>query len=332
MAALVAAGFVLLILIVRWMEPSPVPPVLGASERSIALSENGRLLAVGTLDGKLRLVGAETGHVLVTTQLHSPIVAVSFGPNETVLALAQRESILYIFSSDLATHTERVVQSHAVDVVWSSTLDAAVVISGGNDNIHPTLEFFPAHPLGIANSTSQSFDLREWSNPVNLAISADGSRAAIALSAGRRANVIFYDPLTLRVAATSSVTGQPKGVAIAADGTRAWVVSPAAEAITEITARTSMKTEFPKSASTSPLQMVAVNEQARRAYTTGALTFPEVDLDRRIISRTLELPNRSSAIAISRDGATAYLTFQDVNKVGVLNLRDMQTFREISLP
>ena len=118
---------------------------------------------------------------------------------------------------------------------------------------------------------------------------------------------------------------------MAGDGDRAWVASPAAETVTEITARTTAKSEYPKSASTSPLRMVAVNEATRRAYTTGALTFPEVDLDQHRIARTFELPTNSTGIALSADGGTAYLTFKDANKIGVLNLQDMNSYREIKI-
>jgi hypothetical protein len=77
--------------------------------------------------------------------------------------------------------------------------------------------------------------------------------------------------------------------------------------------------------------MIAVNESARHAYTTGALTFPEVDLDQRRITRTFELPTNSSGIVLSADGNTAYLTYKDANKIGVLNVQDMNSYREIAL-
>ena len=77
--------------------------------------------------------------------------------------------------------------------------------------------------------------------------------------------------------------------------------------------------------------MIAVNESARRAYTTGALTFPEVDLDQQKIARKFEMPTNSAAITLSQDGNTAYVSFADANKIGVLDLRDMSTYRQIEL-
>src|SRR5207244_12758046 len=105
-----------------------------------------------------------------------------------------------------------------------------------------------------------------------------------------------------------------------------------AEDLAELTAKISAKSEFPKSASTPPLWMIGVNESARRAYTTGALTFPEIDLAQNRIARTFELPTRSAAIVLSPDRNTAYVTYQDANKIGVINLQDMKTYSEIDLP
>src|SRR5439155_969082 len=209
------------------------PFILGATDRSLAISPNGTLLAVGTRDGTLRLIGAESGHTLALAQLPASIEVVAFGPDDTVLALLQSQNLLYIFSNDLKTHSERLVQAHPRDVIWSQALGAAIVVAGGADDIHPSLQFFPAQPLGIANSTS-----------------------------------------------------------------------------------------------TSPLWMIGVNESARRAYTTGALTFPEIDLAQNRIARTFELPTRSAAIVLSPDRNTAYVTYQDANKIGVINLQDMKTYRE----
>src|SRR5947208_1606932 len=209
--------------------PEPKPIVLGATDRSLAISPIGTLLAVGTRDGSLRLIGAESGHTLALAQLPASIEVVAFGPDDTVLALLQSQNLLYIFSNDLKTHSERLVQAHPRDVIWSQALGGAIGVAGGADDIHPSLQFFPAQPLGIANSTSQLFDLREWAAPVNVAATADGSRVAVTLDTNRRANVIFYDPEKRRVAATALVSGKPRGVAIAPDGSYTWVVGATAE-------------------------------------------------------------------------------------------------------
>jgi DNA-binding beta-propeller fold protein YncE len=185
--------------------------------------------------------------------------------------------------------------------------------------------------MGLAHSTSQIIELFNYAAPVNLAVSGDGRLAAVTLSTARRANVIFYDFPLHRVVSSTLVPGTPAGVALAADGNHAWIVSASAEAITEITEKSATRTEYPKSASTSPLLMIAVNESTRRAYTTGALTFPEVDLDQHQIIRRFELPTNSAGIALSPDGAVAYLTFADADKIGVLNLRDMSSYKEIKL-
>src|SRR5579864_7929740 len=78
----------------------PAPVILGASSRSLAISSNGELLAVGTLDGTLRLVSTQTGHTLAHTLLPAPAMAVSFGPEGSVLALVLGQTTLYIFDKD----------------------------------------------------------------------------------------------------------------------------------------------------------------------------------------------------------------------------------------
>ena len=107
------------------------------------------------------------------------------------------------------------MQPNPRDVVWSTAMGAAVVASGGAANLSPNLEFFPAQPLGIAQSTSQLVDLRDWSAPVNIAVSDDGLRVAITLETARRANVLFYDAGKRNVSASSLVTGKPVGLALA---------------------------------------------------------------------------------------------------------------------
>lgn len=328
----VAAGVAAILIIaalVHLNRREPPPVILGASSRSIAISENGELLAVGTLDGVLRLVALQTGHTLVRTQLSGPVKAVAFGPNGSVLALVEGQTTLYIFSKDLSTHSERTVQMNARDLAWSKAQSTAIIASGGESNLSPSLEFFPAEPMGLAQSTSQIYDLRDWSAPVNLSVSSDGSRIAVTLETARRANVILYSAADRKVISSFLVPGRPGGIALSPDG--AFVVSPSDESISEITGKTFAKIDYPKQASTSPLNMIAVNPAMRRAYTTGALTFAEVDLDKKTISRTFELPTRSAGIALSPDLSTAYLTFQDANKVGVLNLQDMRSYREIEL-
>jgi DNA-binding beta-propeller fold protein YncE len=315
--------------------PKPIP-ILGASSRSLAISSNGKLLLAGTMDGGLHLVSLATGKQIARAELPGAIAAVSFGPDDMVLALAQNETRLHIFSSDLRQHWERETAPQPHDVLWSAALDSAIVLSGGPDDIHARLEIFPAHPLSIANSTSQLFDLKTWSRPRHLAITGDGSRLGISFDrAARWANVIIYDVRERRAAATRLVPGSPEGIAMAANGDYLWVASPDDESITEIGPSEVSRIELPKSASTSPPRMLVVNSATRRAYTTGSLTFPEIAVEQdkifRIPFRTLELPERSTGIVLSPDGATAYVTFEKINQIGILDLAAMKWRQAIEL-
>ena len=334
---LIIAVVVVLVLGAFWVasqifhsnEPAPVPVIAGTSSRSLAISGDGKLLASGALDGTLRVFSTENGHVRSMTRLPSAVMALTFGPGDTLFALVQNDSQLHIFSGDLTVHSEREVQSHPHDLAWSQTLDGVIVISGGTDEVHPKLEIFPAHPMGIVESTVQLYDLRAWSAPRSVAASSDGTRIAIALST-RKNNLIFYDPRVRRIAAVLTVDGTPQGMAFSEKEERLWVASPATETITEISPRSTVTTAYPKGASTSPPIMIAVNEAARRAYTSGSLTFPEVDLDQNKIVRTVELPFRSAAIVLSPDDKTAYVSADDQNRIGVVDVQNMKYLRDIT--
>jgi DNA-binding beta-propeller fold protein YncE len=257
-------------------------------------------------------------------------MAISFGPGDAVLVLAQNDSNLHIFSRGLTGHTEREVQPHPHDLAWSSTLDGAVVISGGIDEVHPRLELFPAHPMGIAESTVQLFDLRAWHLPRSVGITSDGALIGITFATAGRNNVLFYDPKKRRIAGLFSVVGTPYSLAFSQHEERLWVTSPSAESITEIAPRKAVRTEYPKDASTSPPLMIAVNETTRRAYTSGSLTFPEVDLDQNKIVRTVELPFRSAAIVLSPDGKMAYLSSEAEDRIAIVDIENMKYLRDLS--
>jgi len=333
---LAALALIAIVLTTFFASRPKLVPILGASSRSLAISSNGKLLLAGTLDGGLHLVSLDSGKQIAQTALPGAISAVSFGPDDMVLVLVQNETKLHIFSAELRQHWERETAPQPHDLLWSAALNSAIVLSGGPDDIHPSLEIFPAHPLGIANSTSQLLELKTWSRPRHLSITADGSRLGISFDrAARWANVMIYDVQERRAAATRLVAGSPEGIAMAANGDYLWVSSPDDESITEIGASEVSRIELPKSASTSPPRMLVVNSATRRAYTTGSLTFPEIaveqDKNSRVPFRTLELPERSAGIVLSPDGGTAYVTFEKLNQIGILDLAAMKWRQAIEL-
>lgn len=318
-------------------KPKKIIPA-GASARSIAISQDGRRVAVGLLDGSLRVVDLHTRKTIAVNKSEDPekfpfppIEAVAFGPGNSVLVLRANRSKLYIYSSDLKGYTERQLHPNPHDLVWSRALDSALVLTGGSDDQQSKVQIFPARPMGIQTSTAQLLNLITWSRPRYLAVSADGSRLAISYSSRRKHNVLVYDPLARRTASALLVRGEPEGLAFAADGRRLWVTSPHAETVTEIGPFTSSTAHFPRLASTSPPRMIAISQRTHRAYTTGSLTFPEVDVASRRILRKVELPERSAGIVLSPDESTAYLTFEKLNIIGVVDLQAMRWVREIQL-
>jgi DNA-binding beta-propeller fold protein YncE len=318
-------------------KPKKIIPA-GASARSIAISPDGRRLAVGLLDGSLRVLDLQSRRVIAVSKSENPekfplapIQAVAFGPGNSVLVLRAGQSKLYIYSADLQGYSERQLHPNAHDVVWSRALGAALVLTGGSDDQQSKVQIFPARPMGIQTSTAQLLNLITWSSPRYLAVSADGSRLAITYSSRRKHNVLVYNPQARRTASALLVRGEPEGLAFAANGRRLWVTSPQAESVTEIAPFSSSTAHFPRLASTSPPRMIAVSQRTHRVYTTGSLTFPEVDVGHRRILRKVELPERSAGIVLSPDESTAYLTFEKLDIIGVVDLHAMRWVREIQL-
>jgi len=336
---LVAAAAVVLLLVIAYFlfssnEPKPVVAA-GASSRSIAISQDGSRLAVGLLDGSLRILNARNGKTIAIDRSDDPkqplaaVSAVAFGPGDSVLVLRANQSRLHIFNSDLKVHTERTLHPNPHDLVWSRALDAALVLTGGSDELQAKIEVFPAHPMGIQRSTSQLLNLITWSKPKCIAVSQDGSRVAISYASKRKLNLLVYDPRARRNTAALLTAGEPEGVALASDGMHLWAASPTAETVSEAAPFSLTAIQLPKLASTSPPKMIAVNEASRRAYTTGSLTFPEINLDQRRITRTVELPERSAGIVLTPDRSTAYLTFEKLDIVGIVDLKAMRWVGEI---
>jgi DNA-binding beta-propeller fold protein YncE len=318
-------------------KPKKIIPA-GASARSIAISADGRRLAIGLLDGSLRVIDLQSRRVIAVKKSEdpkkfplAPIQAVAFGPGNSVLVLRTGESKLHIYPADLQGHSERQLHPNAHDLAWSRALDSALVLTGGSDDQQSKIQIFPARPMGIQTSSPQVVDLLTWSSPKYLAVSADGSRLAISYSSRRKHNVLVYDPRGRRLASALLVRGEPEGLAFAADGKRLWVTSPQTESVTEIASFSSSTAQFPRLASTSPPRMIAVSRRTGRAYTTGSVTLPEVDVAHRRILRKVELPERSAGIVLSPDGSTAYLTFERLDIIGVVDLHTMRWVREIQL-
>jgi glucose/arabinose dehydrogenase len=72
-----------------------------------------------------------------------------------------------------------------------------------------------------------------------------------------------------------------------------------------------------------------------KAYTSGALDVPEADFpEGKILREAGLLPTEHhacSSLLLSPDGKTLYVTFEDRNGVGVVDVPSMQWLREIEL-
>jgi WD40 repeat protein len=338
-----------LLLVASLIKSRPQKPVvLGSSDRAIAVSANGSRLLVGLHDGTLRVVDVANGKTLSAARLGAPILAVTFGSRETALVLmdaghtepedeksSEPQPTLQIFSPDLTSRVRRELQPNAHDVVWSEASGSAIVLAGGANNLHASLEFFPDRPLGIAASTPELVELPTYTAPQHLAVSADGSRVAVTFATNRRANLLIFDVPARRIVSGIITPGTPAGVAINANATAVMVSAADTGAISKVTGKTTETLRVVADSSTWPTRMVATDPDATKAYTSGALDVPEANFQVSKITREAGLlpteHHASSSLALSPDGKTLYVTFEDRNGVGVVDVPSMQWLREIEL-
>jgi len=345
-AAAAVTGLLLLAGVLIKSRPEK-PIVLGSSDRAIAISEDGSRLLVGLRDGSVRVVDVSSGKTLAKGDLGAPILAVTFGPRDTALVLVdagatepdneksfEPQPTLQILSGDLRARVRRELQPNAHDVVWSDATQSAIVLAGGTNDLHASLEFFADRPMGIATSTPELIELPTYTSPRHLAVSSDGSRIAVTFATARRSNLLIFDVPARRIVSGLLTPGTPSGVSVNTNAT-AVVVAADSGAITRITG---LKTETIKvvpDSSTWPTRMVAANAEASEAYTSGALDVPEANFADGKISREAGLlpteHHASSSLLLSPDGRVLYVTFEDRNGIGVVDVPSMLWLREIEL-
>jgi DNA-binding beta-propeller fold protein YncE len=272
---------------------------------------------------------------------------VTFGPRDSAIVLVdagapdpvndkatEAQATLQILPPDLSSRVRRQLQPNAHDVVWSESLQSAIVLSGGSNDLHASLEIFSDQPMGIATSTPELIELPTYNSPRHLAVSADGSRLAVTFATSRRANLLIFYPPARRIISSLLVPGTPAGVAINSGGTAVIVTSPDTGAITRVTGSTIKTVNVVANSSAWPPRMIAAADSGK-ALTSGALDVPEADFDSgRISNQAGLLPTEhhaSSSLVLSPDGKTLYVTFEDRNGVGVVDVPSMQWLREIEL-
>jgi hypothetical protein len=298
-------------------------------------------------DGSVRLVDIASNETLAKADLGVPILAVTFGPRESAIVLAdagaidpanekvtERQPTMQILAADLSSRVRRQLQPNAHDVVWSETLQSAIVLSGGDNDLHASLEIFSDPPMGIATSTPELIELPTYTAPRHLAVSQDGSRVAVTFATSHRTNLLIFDPPARRIVSSLLVPGAPAGVAVNATGTAVFVSSPDQGAITRVTGNTIKTVNVVVNSSAWPPRMIAAGASGK-ALTSGALDVPEADFDSgRISNQGGLLPTEhhpSSSLVLSPDEKTLYVTFEDRNGVGAVDAPSMQWLREIEL-
>src|SRR5262249_36553890 len=82
------AVFVAAVLVFVWFtRQDEKPAIVGALDHSIAVAPDGSKLAVGLRDGSVRLIDVATRQQVARADLGVAILAVDFGPEDSVLAL-----------------------------------------------------------------------------------------------------------------------------------------------------------------------------------------------------------------------------------------------------
>jgi DNA-binding beta-propeller fold protein YncE len=338
----------LLVALVAMMMSRPEKPVVyGTLDRALAISPDGSRLLAGMRDGSVRIVDVATNKAVARFELGAPILAVTFGPRESAIVLvdagapdpadennAESQPTLQILTADLSSRVRRQLQPNAHDVVWSDALQSAIVLSGGANDLHASLEIFSDRPMGIATSTPELIELPTYTAPRHLAVSADGSRVAVTFATSHRANLLIFDLPARHIVGTLLTPGNPAGVAINADATTVLVSSPEKGAITRVTGNKRMTLNVVPNSSAWPTRMVVTNHTGK-AYTSGGLDVPEADFETGKITREAGLlpteHHASSSLVLSPDGKTLYFAFEDRNGVGVVDVPSMQWLREIEL-
>lgn len=343
-----AVLLLLLVLVVVYASRPQKPVVLGSLERAIAIAPDGSRLLVGMKDGSVRVVDVASGKAVATVQMGAPILAVAFGPRDSAIVLVdagaqdpadekltESQPTLQILAADLSSRVRRQLQPNAHDVVWSEALQSAIVLAGGANDLHASLEIFSDRPMGIATSTPELIELQTYTSPRHLAISGDGSRIAVTFATGRRANLLIFDAPARRIVSSLLVPGSPDGVAVNADATAVVVPSPVSGEITRVTGSKSETVKVVTNSSAWPPRSVATVATGNRAYTAGALDVPEADFESGNIAREAGLlpteHHASSSLALSPDEKTLYMTFEDRNGIGIVDVPSMQWLREIEL-
>jgi hypothetical protein len=299
-------------------------------------------------DGSVRIVDVASGKTVATAQIGVPILAVTFGPRDSVIVLAdtgaqdpaneevtESQPTLQLLTADLSSRVRRQLQPNAHDVVWSEALQSAIVLAGGANDLHASLEIFSDRPMGIATSTPELIELPTYTSPRHLAVSGDGSRIAVTFATSRRANVLIFDTPARHIVSSLLVPGTPEGVAVNADATAVVVCSPVSGDITRVTGSKSETLKVVPHTSAWPPRAVVTLGTGSKAYTAGALDVPEADFENGRIAREAGLlpteHHASSSLVLSPDEKTLYVTFEDRNGVGVVDVPSMQWLREIEL-
>ena len=343
----ILGSFILAVMVITASRPEK-PVVLGSLDRAIAISTDGSQLLVGMRDGSVRVVDTNSNKTISMVELRAPILAVTFGPRDSAIVLVdagapdpanekmtESQPTLQLLAADLSSRVRRQLQPNAHDVVWSEALQSAIVLSGGNNDLHASLEIFSDQPMGIATSTPELIELPTYNSPRHLAVSGDGSRLAVTFATSRRFNLLIFDPPARRIVSSLLVPGTPAGVAVNAGGTAVIVTSPDTGAITRVTGSKIQTVNVVPNSSTWPPRMVATVADAIKAYTAGALDVPEADFESgRIAGEASLLPTEHhacSSLVLSRDGKTLYVSFEDRDGVGVVDVPSMQWLREIEL-
>jgi hypothetical protein len=347
---LIAGAVVLLLLglVVLFATRPQKPVILGTLDRAIAIAPDGSHLLLGMKDGSVRLVDVTSSKTVATAQLGAPILAVTFGPRDSAIVLvdagaqdpvnekvAESQPTLQILTDDLSSRVRRQLQPNAHDVVWSEALQSAIVLAGGLNDLHASLEIFSDRPMGIATSTPELIELPTYTSPRHLAISGDGSRVAVTFATSRRANLLIFDAPARRIVSSLLAPGTPEGVAVNSDATAVVVCSPASGGITRITGNKSQAVNVVPNSSAWPPRAVVTVATGNRAYAAGSLDVPEANFENgRIVREAGLLPTEhhaSSSLVLSPDEKTLYVTFEDRNGVGVVDVPSMQWLREIEL-
>ena len=165
--------------------------------------------------------------------------------------------------------------------------------------------------------------------PHEIALSPDGSQAAVVNYADQHIDIIELDSRTVARTIDLGQSARPHGLVWLQDG-RIVVSAEGAQAVMEVLPSGEVQTTKTDEDGT---HMVAVSADGQTVYTTnlGAGTVSQIDLSTDTLVRTVEAGAGVEGIALTRDGSELWVSNREANTVMVFDAATLERLATIAV-